>query len=174
MKKLLPLVLVVAIIALVAVMGLKLFKKPGETPTSTGVQKTEEKGVLDSIKDAISKSVSFKCDYSVGEVKSTVWVKGKAIYSETESKGQKNFSILKDDKLWSWTDKDKNGVYMDLSKTASDKTQPGGYKNTEQTVKELEEFKQNCSPTVVADSMFTPPTSIQFQDLGALMQKFGQ
>lgn len=140
---------------------------------STTTKPEEGKSVFESIKDAMIKSISLKCDYSTGEIKSTVYLKGKSIYSESETKGIKNYTILKEEKLWAWSDKDKKGIYLDLS-SAKEKPKVGDYKTQEEMVEELEAQKQNCQPAVVSDSLFNPPTTIQFQDLNQLFEKFGQ
>lgn len=178
-KKLLPVVLLLIVVVLIVVFGRGIFNKSGQLSDQTVDQpqnnESSKTTVLDSIRDAVARSVGFKCEYLTDETKTSVWVKGQSIYSETEVKGNKNFSILKEDKVWVWTGKDTNGIYMDLSAVEDTQTQDtGNYKNTEETIEELEKFKQNCWPTDIADSLFNPPADIQFQDLGALMQKFGQ
>ena len=97
--------------------------------------------------------------------------KGKSIRSETDNKGQKYYVILKDQKLWSWSDKDKNGLLIDISDTQS-KAQTG-QKSEEDIIDEVEQHKENCKPTVVSDSMFNPPSDINFQDLGQMFKNFG-
>jgi len=97
--------------------------------------------------------------------------KGKSIRSETDNKGQKYYVILKDQKLWSWSDKDKNGLLIDISDTQS-KAQTG-QKSEEDIIDEVEQHKENCKPTVVSDLMFNPPSDINFQDLGQMFKNFG-
>jgi len=132
---------------------------------------TEKKGVFESIKDAMSKSLSLQCDYTSGNVKSTVYIKGKSLRSETDTQGSKVYAILKDNKLWSWSSKDKNGIIMDLTDTQNQAA--GGQKSSDDLVNEVEKYKENCKQTVVSDSLFNPPNNITFQDLSQLMKNFG-
>jgi len=142
-----------------------------QKPTGTTGGQTGNKSVFESIKDAMSKSLSLQCDYTSGNVKSTVYIKGKSLRSETDSQGSKIYAILKDNKLWSWSDKDKNGIIMDLTDTQNQAT--GGQKSGDDIIGEVEKYKQNCKQTVVSDSMFNPPSDIKFQDLSQMFKNFG-
>lgn len=142
-----------------------------QTGNQTGGQFEEKKTVFDSIKDAMSKSLSLQCDYSVGNLKSTVYIKGKMLRSESDTQNGKTYAILKDNKLWSWTDKDKNGIILDLSDTQNQAA--GGQKTGDDIVNDVEKYKQNCKQTIVADSLFNPPTNIIFQNLSEMMKNFG-
>lgn len=144
-----------------------------QTGGQTGGQVEEKKTVFDSIKDAMSKSLSLQCDYSSDNVKSTVYIKGKSLRSETDNQGSKIYAILKDNKLWTWSDKDKNGIIMDLTATQSQTNPQGGQKSGDDIVNEVEKYKQNCKQTVVSDSMFNPPSDINFQDLSQMFKNLG-
>lgn len=141
------------------------------TETTQPESQTGGKGVFESIKDAMTKSLSLQCDYTSGNVKSTVYIKGKSLRSETDTQGSKNYAILRDNKLWSWTDKDKNGLLIDLSDTQSKAA--SGQKSSDDIVNEVEKYKENCKQTVVSDSLFNPPSDIKFQDLGQMFKNFG-
>lgn len=144
-------------------------QKPTGT-TQTGGE-TEKKDVFDSIKDAMSKSLSLQCDYSANNVTSLVYIKGKSIRSESDNKGDKVYAILKDNKLWSWSDKEKTGIIMDLSATQNNAQ--AGQKTGDDVINEVEKYKENCKQTIVSDSMFNPPSDIKFQDLSEMMKNFG-
>ncbi|HNP89002.1 MAG: hypothetical protein BWY24_00173 [Microgenomates group bacterium ADurb.Bin219] len=142
-----------------------------QTPTQTNNQPEEKKGVFESIRDAMNKSLSLKCDYSVGENKSVVFIKGKMLRSETESQGNKNYAVLKDNKLWTWSDKEKSGLIIDL--TDSQNTGAGNQNTGDQIIEDVEKYRERCQQTVVADSLFNPPADITFQDLSQMMKNFG-
>jgi len=143
-------------------------KKP-TTPTQTKETQEQKSGFFESIKDAMAKSLSLQCDYSVNEIKSTVYIKGKSLRSETDTQGKKIYVIIKEDKLWSWNDKEKNGLIIDLSERQIEAQ--SGQKNEEEIIKEVEEHKQNCRQTIISDSLFNPPTNIEFQDLSEMWKK---
>jgi len=119
----------------------------------------------------MNKSLSLRCDYEANNVKSTVYIKGQSLRSETENKTGKAYAIVKDQKLWAWSSQNTQGILMDLTK--QNQTQTGGQKSQEDIVKEVEQYKQNCQQTVVADSLFSPPTDIKFLDLSQMMQNLG-
>lgn len=139
--------------------------------TGTTQPQEEPKTVFESIKDAMTKSLSLQCDYTTNNVKSTVYIKGKMLRSETDTQQGKSYAILKENKLWSWGSKDKNGLIIDLS-DAQSKTQTG-QKSDEDIINEVEQHKQNCKPAVVSDSLFNPPADINFQDLSQMFKNFG-
>jgi len=131
----------------------------------------EKKTVFDSIRDAISKSLSLRCDYVVENNKVTVYIKGKLIRSEADTSNGKGHTILKDNKMWFWTEKDKNGFVIDLSRFP--KSVPVPQKSSEDIINEVEKFKQDCKQTAIPDSMFNPPADIKFQDLSQMFENFG-
>jgi len=167
------------VIGVIAVIGLFLFISKNRSKTQLNPEentqtektvetKTEEAkpGVFESIKDAIAKSLSFKCEYTTAGNKTVVYVKGNAIRIEGAWSGKPDTgAIMKDNKLWSWDNVKKEGfiIPLDMDKN-KEFTQ-------DKVVADLEAQKQFCKTTVVADSFFTPPTDIKFQDLGALLQK---
>jgi len=145
-------------------------QKPTDT---TGSQTEEKKTVFDSIKDAMTKSLSLRCDYEANNVKSVVFIKGKNIRSETENKTGKAYAIVKDQKLWAWGDQSKQGVLMDLTKQNTQGQSANGQKSQEDIIKEVEQYKQNCQQVVVPDSQFNPPADIKFIDLSQMLNNLG-
>jgi len=131
----------------------------------------EKKTVFESIRDAMAKSLSLRCDYVVEDNKATVYIKGKLIRSEADTPSGKSHTILKDNKMWFWTEKDKNGFVIDLSQFP--KNAPVPQKSSEDIINEVEKFKQDCKQTTISDSMFNPPADIKFQDLSQMFEKFG-
>ena len=142
-----------------------------QTSTQTENKAEEKKGVFASIRDAMNQSLSLQCDYSVAENKSTVFIKGKMLRSETEAGGNKNFAIMKENKLWTWSDKEKSGLIIDL--TDSQNPGSGSPKTGDQIIEDIEQYKDRCRQAIVSDSLFNPPTDISFQDLSQMMKNFG-
>lgn len=127
---------------------------------------TQENTVFDSIRDAMSKSLSLKCEYPAGETMVTAYIKGNSIRIDSRGGEDNNTSaIMKDNQLWSWDDKKGEGIVMPL-------VQPDGEEksDSEQIINDLEQQKQNCQPAVVADSVFVPPANIKFTDLSEMMK----
>lgn len=168
---------ILIIIALIIVLGgVGYFlqsrnKNQGITSTTTGNKVEEQKGggVFESIKDAMTKSMSLKCEYTSGTSKTVAYVKGTAIRIDGSLEGKSNTgAIIKDNKLWSWDIGKKEGIIMSLQ---ANKDKQSGL-NSEKIISELEKEKRFCQTTIVSDSMFNPPTDVKFQDLSQMMQKF--
>lgn len=121
--------------------------------------------IFDSIRDAMAKSLSLRCDYAASGAKITAYVKGKMVRVDSVVEGgTNNSSIIKEDMLWSWDNEKKEGIIMPLQ-SEENKTV------SEEIINGLENEKQFCKVAIVADSMFEPPADIKFQDLGQLFQQ---
>ena len=164
-----PTIVIVVIALIVGTVG---FINRGKTTKPsvnvTPEEKTEEKkeGVFDSIRDAITKSLSLKCEYNTGTSKTVVYVKGTLIRIDGSWQNKKNNgTIIKDNKLWSWDMDKKEGIIMPLQMN-QDKTL-----SSEEIINNLEKEKQFCQVAVISDSVFNPPTDVKFDDLDALFEK---
>lgn len=182
MKNLVPVIVVVLI--LLGVGGfLFMNSKKGNIPngintnTTTQSNTTSSGGnILDNIRDAFSKSASFSCQYPdpTGKTKITTYVKNGAIRVKnlSSSAEQTGNAIMKDNKMWIWSEGKKEGMILTLKNTA-DKS--GTQKDQrEEAILEMEKYKQYCKVEIVSDSLFTPPSEVNFKDLDALMQGVGQ
>lgn len=149
-------------IVLICVVAAFIFSK---SKSREGAGTSKNGGVFSSIEDAITKSLSLKCEYKVGENTTIAYVKGKNIRIEGTWEGKSNSSaIMKDNKLWSWDSQKKEGIIFPFDMTEG---QEKG--TTSQSIIEgLENQKQFCKVSVFSDSMFDPPTDVKFQDLGNL------
>ena len=154
-------VVVVVLLVIVALVGFFLLKGKGKTPGST-----QSEGVFGSIKDAISKSLSLKCEYKVGENTTIAYVKGSNVRIDGSWEGKNNSAaILKENKMWTWDIAKKEGIIFSFENTQSG-TQTQA--TSDQIVGSLENQKQYCKVSVFSDSVFTPPTDVKFQDLSNL------
>lgn len=171
MKKYLwPIIIVIILILAIVFYSLGQSGKTSDQ-SSTSAPKTEN-SLFTSIKDAMSKSLSLKCEYQVEGVKTTTYIKGGMVRVMTESAdaetGNGN-AIIKDNKMWVWTEGDSEGFTLELveedfveepgTEAPSDQT------SKEDVIEEIEKYKDSCSSATVADSMFTPPSDITFSDL---------
>ena len=125
-----------------------------------------------SIKDALTKSVSLECEYTDPENRVTkVWIKNGAVRSDmTGSNPEDNGSvIMKDKKLWMWNSQ---GAFMmtipDVTPVEGEEAESTN--QSDQILKDLEEYKEDCKPAVVGDDKFTPPSDIDFQDMSKMME----
>ncbi len=169
MKKISPIIIIIfVVLAVGAIMFVSrnYTTKPGVNVTTEKKPGEKKEGVFDSIRDAISKSLSLKCEYKTDKTKTVAYIKGTTIRVDSSGTGKtKSGAIIKDNKLWSWDVDKKEGVIMPLQMN-KDKGL-----SSEEIVNNLEKEKQFCRTAVFSDSVFNPPTDVKFKDLGALFEK---
>lgn len=167
MKKVLPIVLVLAVVAVGAwyFLGRKSGGESGQGET-----------VANNLKDIVQKNVPTKCEWRQDDANhGTTWVKGQKIYSEFTSQGKVGYLIFKDNCSWTW---DANGqgakfcfeqVNYDDLLGGNESEAPGATEMVEEEA--APELK--CSPAVIADSKFEVPTDVKILDTQELLQQFG-
>lgn len=173
MKNIIP---VVVILILLGVGGY-YFMSSGKLSTKVGspaapVNQQIGSSVFSSIKDALSKSMSLKCEYPDPVTKGTVtsYIKNGAVRvgNFTLTDKNKGNAIIKNNQMWVWNEGEKTGMIISLK---TEKTQEQTEKDQQQQMlDEIEKNKQYCKVDVVADSLFNPPTDVKFTDLGAAFQ----
>lgn len=167
-------VFVLLALLLLGVGGYYLYSKSGQKMTRT----EKAGGVFGSIKDALSKSLSLQCEFTDDRGVATVaYVKAGAVRVNTTGKTaeESGYFIMKDKKLYFWQKGSKEGTLMTMSDekvtAAPGKPEPTGKADEKSgnVLGELEKFKDKCKPSVVADSLFTPPSDVTFTDFSKMM-----
>lgn len=174
-KKSLPLIVIILLVigvVIVAVGGYFLMNKG----KMTGGSLMNGGNAFTSIKDALTKSVSLECEYTDSEnVKSKYYIKNGAMRADVESSDpeQSGSMIMKDKMLYSW--RGKEGFAMKLTDTEGDSeiNSNEGESEMDTMMKDLEEYKDKCKPSVVSDSLFTPPSDVEFSDMSKMMEGAG-
>lgn len=135
----------------------------GKTPTPTKSKET----VFGSIQEALAKSLSLTCDYTYNTMHTVAYIKKgmvRADVVDTKDASLSGSVIMKDKKIYYWNAK-KTGFMMALPEASS--TSSAG-SNTDQsgqnTLQNLEKFKQYCKTATVADNEFVIPTDVKFTD----------
>ncbi len=166
MKKLLPIIIVVALV-LVGAGGYMVMSNKGGNPLNSATNS------FTSIKDALSKSISLECDYTdeTGrKVKS--WIKNGAVRADVTSSNpdEAGSTIVKEKKMYFWNAK--SAISLTLTDEAQKEVnnQANEITKDKEVVNEIEKYKSSCKPAVVSDSLFTPPANINFQDMSKLLQ----
>lgn len=143
-----------------------------QTGTSGGETETEDQGggLFDTIKDAMSKSLSLKCEYPTGDGGNIVYyVKGNKVRFEGAWKTKdETATVITEDKMFNWNLKTKEGMIIPLQKKEGEKNV------SEEMINDLENNKKFCKVAVVSDSAFDPPADIKFNDLTKLMENLQQ
>jgi len=183
MNKYLP---VIAIVILLLIGGGIFLASKNKSALPTANQPgTGQPNVITSIKDALSQSASLECNYSDDSGSETkTYIKSGAVRAESKVKtpeGTETYSqvIFKDKKMYTWDTATKKGVVFEVSEQTMQDAQslqitpPTGSNQQNQGetfLAEIEKYKDACKPATVSDSLFTPPTDVEFQDLSSLLK----
>lgn len=165
MKKNLIAIVFAAALILIAVF-LYLNQAPASQDSSSN-QAASKESVFTSIKDAMSKSLSLKCEYEAGEIKTIAYVKGNKVRVESRSDNEeiKNSNVIvKDNNVWMWTEGEDKGLLIELKDEEMESQEVGLPTDTNQQeiIEDLEAYKDRCETAVVSDSLFTPPSDVEF------------
>jgi len=148
-----------------------------QTSQQVQTEKKQSGGVIESIRDAISKSISFKCQYQPEGSNQlvTIYFKSKNIRSEYAKGGEvENISVVKDNRVWAWQPKTKTGFVFSLNVVKQNNLPKNKSFDQEEMIKQAEKYRQNCRVENLSESLFKPPTEIQFQDMDELMKNTRQ
>lgn len=147
--------------------------KSGGAPSTTAPSGGSG-SVFSSIKDALSKSISLECsftDESGHQTKS--YIKNGAVRADITASDPKESGsvIVRDNKIYFWNSQ--GGFVMSATEgtSAGGGQQTAGAQTASDVLQTMEKNKSSCKPAVVADTLFTPPANVQFQDLSKLMQQ---
>ncbi|HET9946830.1 MAG TPA: hypothetical protein VFQ63_02090 [Patescibacteria group bacterium] len=175
----------VVILALLGVSGYFLLShnatKSLVNPTQS--EKPKEASVFNSIQDALTKSLSLKCDYTTGTMHNVAYIKNGQVrsdFSDSKDQSQSGSVIVKvsDKKVYFWNAQKMGFVFAmpDISKITPGATSagsPSGSQNSAQNmVGDLEQYKKYCQSATVDDSLFVVPTDVKFTDQSEMMKAF--
>ncbi len=158
-----------------------MLPKTPQGSVTTGTQSNSGTNVFTSIKDALSKSLSLKCVYKDEQGKeTTTYIKGGAVRVMMQAGtdvSQPNNIVMKDLKMHMWSDASKTGFVLTLkqpekvSPVVNNGTAGSSNQQEESVLATIEKYKNSCKTEVVADSMFSVPTDVKFQDMEALQRQ---
>lgn len=177
MNKLVPVVVVLLLLGVGGYFVMNSQKsKPVVTEQKTAGSKTQGGNIFTSIKDALSKSLSLKCEYPNPSGKGTVtsYIKNGAVRVSSMGMGEEGYgsAIMKDNKMWIWSEGKNEGMMLTLNKPEAEKAVAEKKEDqSEKVLAEMEKYKNSCKTEVVADSLFTPPSNVKFTDLEGIMKK---
>jgi hypothetical protein len=153
------------------------YQQQSQTETKTKNQKEEKTNVFTSIKDALIRGQSLKCQFTdESGKKTTVYFKKdfvRGMYND-EKEVMNNF-LYRDKKMYTWGDKTKEGMIIATDTISVVPTIKQTNKNeqtsTQDYIEQYEKYWQNCKAETVSDTLFTPPSDVQFQNMSDLMQQ---
>ena len=163
LKKLLP------ILAIVAIIGVGWFlsqNKKGGGISIPGVSKTY---TAKGIQAVIELGIPMKCTYKIGDMEYEGYVKGKQWRGKMQfGDGRQGEVIMKDNCMWSWGDKDVQGVKMCFEPTEDGQDM---WNDPQQDT--VIDFDYQCRPAAITDAQFNPPANINFMDMDQMMSPEG-
>lgn len=169
MKKFLPIILIV-IITILAV-GTWLFLGKGKGGVSLPGEIKKEAGETGEsfsgkLKEVVARGIPMKCTYSQEGNTGTSYIKGSKVYAEISAQGKTGYVIMVDKCMWSWNKGESQGIKMCFETNVWEGEGEAGAAATE--------AEYNCSPALVSDSQFNPPTNVKFMTLEEMMKGAGE
>ena len=147
--------------------------KTNQTQPSSRQTNQNKKSFIESIKDAVTKNVSFKCQYQPegGSQIITMYFKGGKIRSEYSlGSGTENIALVDNNRVWNWQPKEKKGVVFSIDLFKGKTTPDNQSYDKEAIIKQAEKYRQNCQVENLPNSLFVPPADIKFQDMNEIMK----
>lgn len=170
-RKFSPKLIIAAVLILLLVGAVAVYLMGGKDKMGkNGVM--QDGNAFTSIRDALSKSISLECELTDSEGRNTkAYIKNGAVRADmTDPDPNKSGSIImKDKKIYIWNGSE--GFVMDIPDESS-ATGESGSETTQgdQVLNDLENYKDNCKPAIVSDSLFTPPADVTFSDVQKMME----
>ncbi|MBS3161770.1 hypothetical protein J4476_03690 [Candidatus Woesearchaeota archaeon] len=153
-------------ILIIMVLGLLMLgacSKNTETSTTGNSDKFSGK-----LADIMSSGSSYKCTTMQENNQVDMYVKGEKVRSElTTPQGKVNVIADENQCVWMWQDGNSQGTKL-CSETQTTEDSDAQVQGKTDPNADVE-----CNKMVVDNSMFVPPTNVQFSDLSEMLKKFG-
>lgn len=144
---------------------------------SDNVSVTESKSIFTSVKDALTKNVTLTCEFNESESTFKSYIKNGAVRITTsgDNSTQAGEMIMKDNRMYVWDSKTKEGFVYDIPKEVDGDTQDVGMASQQVVSSEsyldmIDKYKDSCKVATLDDSFFTPPTDVKFQDMSKFLE----
>lgn len=174
MNKKVAIIAGIGLIVVLGIIGFFVFQNSNNSQTSlenTSNRKAESmSSPFESLQDVFTnKNLNLVCEFtSEGGQKTAIYVKNGMV--RTSSKGntpqEAGDAIIRDNFVYFWNDS--SAVKVPFNPEDLESAQQNV--QTQQSLSDLEKYKDSCKTAVANDSLFTPPSDITFQDLSNLMQ----
>ena len=161
-------VIIALVVVLLLVAGYLLMKPKSQTSSDSS-----KSSFFTSVKDALDKNISLFCEFKDESGKVTKsYIKNGTVRVSSTTDDQAGEIIIQKEKMYIWDEKTKAGFIYEIKKedqtevgvTGTQTVQSQSYLNM------IEQYKDSCKVAVLEDSMFTPPTNINFQDMSSLLE----
>jgi len=176
MKKNLPIIIVigVAVLGALGVGGWYFFLRGGQAPLvpgmpSGGVSQEEGQGFTGKLKDALNLGQSMKCTWSQdADNFGTAYIKDEKVRTDVTTDGKAAHSIVVDNCTWVWEEGKTEGFEMCYEPTEMEEMEEvpemevGEADIPEEYSQQTPDIDYTCQPDVFSDSMFNPPSGVNF------------
>lgn len=177
MNKALPIVIVVGVVVVLGVGGWYFFLRGGQAPSVPGVpgvSQEEGQGFTGKLKDALSLGQSMKCTWRQDENNfGTAYIKDENVYTEVTVEGEKAYSIMADNCTYAWEEGTAEGFKMCYEPAEVEEMEEMPEVSEEEIPEEYSfqtpDIDYSCEPAIVSDSMFNPPSGVNFINPQELM-----
>ena len=155
MKK--SLLIVLFVLAVVGVGGYWFYYgRGGEEGADGGAP--EEKGFIGKIADALKVGTAMKCTWSEEDTSTIFHIKGGKLRGSVTTNGDEVEYILRENCMYYWGEEEGEGVKWCWPEAEAPNWE-------EQLQASAANAMYNCQPATVSDSMFNPPSGINFMDM---------
>lgn len=114
-------------------------------------------------------NISMVCSYKIENgLEVTTYIKNKMIKTVTNMPNDINYNLVKDDKAYQWSDKDKKGIVMPIVSAQKQSGTGVEIENPEKYIDDIMKYRPNCKETNLSDDIFIVPQDVQFQDMSQL------
>lgn len=172
--------LIIGVILFLLVGGF-VFSKQKTNKNVSSDSSQNKNGLFASVKDALTQNLTLSCEF-IDEtgIATKSYIKNGAVRVSSVGNGeqagqptQAGEIIIKDKKMYMWDEKKKEGFVY----TIPDETENNQVGTTNQDIVSsdsylsmIDKYKNSCKVATVADSYFTVPTDVNFQDMTKLLE----
>jgi hypothetical protein len=167
------LIVIVAFILVLIAVGASYFR----SKNNDDVNITESKNVFTSVKEALTKNITLACEFNESESTFRSYIKNGAvrIITSGDNSIQAGEMIMKDNRMYVWDSKTKEGFVYDIPKDVDGDSEGIGMASQEVVSSEryldmIDKYKDSCKVATLDDSFFTPPTDVKFQDMSKFLE----
>ncbi|HHQ45127.1 MAG TPA: hypothetical protein ENN13_03215 [Candidatus Altiarchaeales archaeon] len=146
------------------------------TPTTAkpATTTTQGQGVVDRLTDmaqAMASGGSYKCTYNYEGLQTTSWVMGEKFKSTSVLTGMEFNSISDGVWIYSWNSDESQGMKLRISDFQDIQEQDDlqDYPDMEEIARFARDV--DCRPEALSQAFFTPPSNIEFIDVGEQMRQ---
>ncbi len=136
-----------------------------------------QKSIFTSVKDALTQNITLACEFNESESTFKSYIKNGAVRVSTfsDNSAQSGEMIMKDNRMYVWDSKTKEGFVYDIPKDVDGDSEDVGMTgqqvvSSESYLDMIDKYKDSCKVATLDDSFFTPPTDVKFQDMSKFLE----